>query len=189
MYLKHCRYLHYVYITGIPPAARLLKLQARIPPEQGYLSLVIVVCCQVEVSATGRSLVHRSPTEWCVCVCVRACACVSEWLSVIGSTKPSTPTMIRENRSTLATSPHHRLQAVGPFPPKYSSRPMGKTSQIQWDFRQEKTFPPGLLVSTQPSSMPVSVLGASSYIAVVNKFPYRQMCACPLFCRQQAVLV
>jgi hypothetical protein len=28
-----------------------------------YLSLVSVVCCQVEVSATGRSLVQRSPTE------------------------------------------------------------------------------------------------------------------------------
>jgi len=30
---------------------------------------VSVVCCQVEVSASGRSLVQRSPTE-CVCVCV-----------------------------------------------------------------------------------------------------------------------
>ena len=29
----------------------------------GCLSLVSVVCCQVEVSATGRSLVQRSPTE------------------------------------------------------------------------------------------------------------------------------
>jgi len=27
------------------------------------------VCCQVEVSVTGRSPVQRSPTE-CVCVCV-----------------------------------------------------------------------------------------------------------------------
>jgi hypothetical protein len=27
------------------------------------------VCCQVEVSATGRSLAQRSPTD-CVCVCV-----------------------------------------------------------------------------------------------------------------------
>ena len=31
-----------------------------------------VVCCEVEVSATARSLVQRSATE-CVCVCV----CVS----------------------------------------------------------------------------------------------------------------
>ena len=29
----------------------------------GCVSVVGVVCCQVEVSATGRSLVHRSPTE------------------------------------------------------------------------------------------------------------------------------
>jgi hypothetical protein len=29
----------------------------------GSLSLVSVVCCQVEVSATGWSLVQRSPTE------------------------------------------------------------------------------------------------------------------------------
>jgi hypothetical protein len=27
------------------------------------MSVVRVVCCQVEVSATGRSLVQRSPTE------------------------------------------------------------------------------------------------------------------------------
>jgi len=25
---------------------------------------------RVEVSATGRYIVQRSPTEWCVCVCV-----------------------------------------------------------------------------------------------------------------------
>ena len=41
-----------------------------------------VVCCQVEVSATGRSLVQRNHTVWvCVCVCARARArayvCVS----------------------------------------------------------------------------------------------------------------
>ena len=29
----------------------------------GCMSLVTVVCCQVEVSAAGRSLVQRSPTE------------------------------------------------------------------------------------------------------------------------------
>ena len=34
----------------------------------GCLSVVSVVCCQVEVSATGRSLVQRSPTE-CVSEC------------------------------------------------------------------------------------------------------------------------
>jgi len=33
------------------------------------LPVVSVVCCQVEISASGWSLVQRSPTE-CVCVCV-----------------------------------------------------------------------------------------------------------------------
>jgi hypothetical protein len=36
----------------------------------GSLSLVSVVCCQVEVSATGWSLVQRSPTECGVSECV-----------------------------------------------------------------------------------------------------------------------
>jgi hypothetical protein len=37
----------------------------------GCLSLVIVVCCQVEVSVTGWSLVQRSPTECGVSECDR----------------------------------------------------------------------------------------------------------------------
>jgi hypothetical protein len=37
----------------------------------GYLSLVIVVCFQVEVSATGRSPFQRSPTEFGVSECDR----------------------------------------------------------------------------------------------------------------------
>jgi len=44
-------------------AARLLGLWFRIPPGHGCLSLVSVVCCQVEVFATGWSLAQRSPTE------------------------------------------------------------------------------------------------------------------------------
>jgi hypothetical protein len=35
----------------------------------GSVCLVSVVCCQVEVSATGRSLVQRSPTEYGVPEC------------------------------------------------------------------------------------------------------------------------
>jgi hypothetical protein len=35
----------------------------------GCLSLASVMCCQVEFSATCRSVVERSPTD-CVCVCV-----------------------------------------------------------------------------------------------------------------------
>jgi hypothetical protein len=41
---------------------------------QRHLSLVSVVCCQVEVSETGRSLVQGSPIE-CVFVCVCVCHC------------------------------------------------------------------------------------------------------------------
>jgi hypothetical protein len=37
----------------------------------GCLSLVSVVCCQVEVCATGLSLVQRSPTEYGVSECDR----------------------------------------------------------------------------------------------------------------------
>ena len=47
--------------------------------KHGRLSSVNVVCCQVEVSATGRSLSQRSPTE----------RCVSEW------------SVIRRNSDTL----------------------------------------------------------------------------------------
>jgi hypothetical protein len=36
--------------------------------EHGCLSLVSVVCCQVEVSATGRSLVQGVLRNVCVCV-------------------------------------------------------------------------------------------------------------------------
>jgi hypothetical protein len=51
-------------------AARLLGLRVRIPPT-AWMSVVSVVCCQVEVSATGWSLVQRSPTECGVCECGR----------------------------------------------------------------------------------------------------------------------
>ena len=34
------------------------------------VSVVSVVCCQVEVSATGRSLLQRSPAESWVSLCV-----------------------------------------------------------------------------------------------------------------------
>jgi len=51
--------------------AGLLGLEVRIPPGDAYLSLVSDVCYQVEVTATGRSLVQGSTIERvCVCVCV-----------------------------------------------------------------------------------------------------------------------
>ena len=34
------------------------------------MSVVSVVCCQVQVSATGRSLVQRSPTDCGASLCV-----------------------------------------------------------------------------------------------------------------------
>ena len=43
-------------------ATRLLGMRVRIPP-RAWISLLSVVCFQVEVSATGRSLVQRSPTD------------------------------------------------------------------------------------------------------------------------------
>jgi hypothetical protein len=36
------------------------------------MSLVIVVCCLVEISAKGGSLLQNSPTD-CVCVCDHRC--------------------------------------------------------------------------------------------------------------------
>jgi len=49
-------------------AARLLGLWVRIPP--GAWMSVCVECCQVEVSATGWSLVRRSPTDCDASLCV-----------------------------------------------------------------------------------------------------------------------
>jgi hypothetical protein len=48
---------------------RMLGLLVRIPPEHGCLSLLSIVCCQVEVSATGRSLVQGSATKCGVSEC------------------------------------------------------------------------------------------------------------------------
>jgi hypothetical protein len=42
--------------------ARLLRVRVRIPPGI-WMSVANVVCYQVEISATGRSLVQRSRTE------------------------------------------------------------------------------------------------------------------------------
>jgi hypothetical protein len=52
-------------------AACLLGLWVWIRPGHGCLCLVNVVCCQVEVYPSGRSLVRRSPTECGVSECDR----------------------------------------------------------------------------------------------------------------------
>ena len=51
-------------------AARLLWLWVRIPLGHGYLSLVSVLYCQVEFSASRWSLIHRSYTEGDGSLCV-----------------------------------------------------------------------------------------------------------------------
>jgi hypothetical protein len=61
--------------------------------KHGCLSLVNIVCCQVQVSATNRSLVQKSPTE---CACVGACVCVC--LSVNTCKITCTPTMSRQTQ-------------------------------------------------------------------------------------------
>ena len=56
-----------VGVAGSNPARRM-----------NVLSRVSVMCCQVEVSDTGQSLVQRRPTEYihvCVCACVCAYVC------------------------------------------------------------------------------------------------------------------
>ena len=61
-----------VWVAARSMAARLLAVIAGSNPAEGMagLSFVNVVCCQVEASATGRSLVQRSPIECEVCSCV-----------------------------------------------------------------------------------------------------------------------
>jgi hypothetical protein len=50
-------------------AERLLGSWVRIPTEAWMFVFYECLCCQVEVSATGRSLVQRSPTDRCVFEC------------------------------------------------------------------------------------------------------------------------
>jgi len=47
-----------------------------------FLALVSYVFCQVEVSATGPSLVQTSPTKCGVCVCVCVCVCMCVYVYV-----------------------------------------------------------------------------------------------------------
>jgi hypothetical protein len=51
--------------------AHLLELRVRFTPVHGYLSLVSVVCCHAEISATARSLVQRIATGCGVSECDR----------------------------------------------------------------------------------------------------------------------
>ena len=51
-------------------AIRLLRSWVRIPPSHGCLSVVSIVCYQVEVCATSWPLVQRSPTDCGASLCV-----------------------------------------------------------------------------------------------------------------------
>jgi hypothetical protein len=51
-------------------AERLLRLRVRIPTGAWMFVSCECLCCQVEVSATGRSLVQRSHTDCGVCLSV-----------------------------------------------------------------------------------------------------------------------
>jgi hypothetical protein len=55
------------------PAERLLGSWVRIPPAAWMFVSCECLCCQVEVSATGWSLVQRSPTD------CGACLSVTKW--------------------------------------------------------------------------------------------------------------
>jgi hypothetical protein len=51
---QHCTSCHsYISVGERPAAAHLLRSWVRIQRGHGYLSVVSVVCCQVEVSATS----------------------------------------------------------------------------------------------------------------------------------------
>jgi hypothetical protein len=75
-------FLYYTYSIPIPlgmPSKlwicvpSLARVSGSNPAEgmDGCLFLVIAVCCQVEISASGRSLVQRSTIEWGVSECDR----------------------------------------------------------------------------------------------------------------------
>ena len=56
-------------MSPISVTALLVGLRVRIRPGHGCLRLMMVVCCQLEVSVSDRSLVQRSPTECGVSEC------------------------------------------------------------------------------------------------------------------------
>jgi len=68
---------HYIEYLPVPVAARSKAWVCCCSPTEsvgsspnGGMSVVSVVCCQVEVSATGLSLVQRSPLSVCCECCV-----------------------------------------------------------------------------------------------------------------------
>ena len=68
--------LGYKVRIAVPGALATLGvvMRVRIPLGHGYLSVVNVVSFQIEISATDRSLVQRSPTI-CMCVSLNVIRC------------------------------------------------------------------------------------------------------------------
>ena len=58
-----------VWDTPIPAAARLLRLWVRILQKAWKFSVLMVVCCKVQVSVSSWSLVQRSPIDCGVSEC------------------------------------------------------------------------------------------------------------------------
>ena len=80
-------------------AARLLGLGVRHPPEAwSAVSCVCVVRCQVDISATGRSHVQRSPIE-----CDRE-AYTRRWPSLTGAVEPRRKRKLLINQITILMS-------------------------------------------------------------------------------------
>ena len=87
-------------------ATRLLGLWVRNPPGHGWLSLVSVVCCQVEVSASGWSLAQRNPTECGVSECDHEISMKGSWPTrgcCARGGKRITPSVV-----ALTTHTHHK---------------------------------------------------------------------------------
>ena len=70
----------------------------------GCLSVVSVVCCQVEVSAKGRSLVQRSPTECGVAEC-------DVEISIMRRLRPTGGRGAVQPRQNKSYTLYHALQA------------------------------------------------------------------------------
>ena len=69
--MANCRFRWSRGLRRSSAANRLLRSWVRIPPGgHGCLSVVSVVCCQVEVLATRWSLVQRSPIDCRASLCV-----------------------------------------------------------------------------------------------------------------------
>ena len=68
-------------------------------PAGGIKSVVSVICCQVEISATGRKLVQGSPTECVVSECGHKSSTIRRpWL--YGSCCP----MVKKNYTNICTN-------------------------------------------------------------------------------------